>query len=112
MHCAEASQFYVQLYKMGYNIVELVDIGGGLGVDYDGTRSSIKREQHELFDTRIRKRLRYRTLVDVCAKNDLAAAQYHHRVGPVADRPSLGTGLRGTGNYVAAGYGTKTQKFR
>ncbi|MGC8803836.1 MAG: biosynthetic arginine decarboxylase, partial [Bacteroidales bacterium] len=35
----EASQFYVQLYKQGFNI-EFVDIGGGLGVDYDGTRSS------------------------------------------------------------------------
>ena len=34
----EASQFYVQLYKNGFNI-EFVDIGGGLGVDYDGTRS-------------------------------------------------------------------------
>jgi arginine decarboxylase len=35
----EASEFYVQLHKNGYNI-EFVDIGGGLGVDYDGTRSS------------------------------------------------------------------------
>jgi arginine decarboxylase len=35
----EASQFFVQLYKQGFNI-EFVDIGGGLGVDYDGTRSS------------------------------------------------------------------------
>ncbi len=35
----EASQFYVQMYKAGFNI-EFVDIGGGLGVDYDGTRSS------------------------------------------------------------------------
>ncbi|TSA31204.1 MAG: biosynthetic arginine decarboxylase [Porphyromonadaceae bacterium] len=35
----EASQFYVQLYSKGFN-VEFVDIGGGLGVDYDGTRSS------------------------------------------------------------------------
>jgi len=35
----EASQFYVQLRKMGFN-VEFVDIGGGLGVDYDGTGSS------------------------------------------------------------------------
>ena len=35
----EASQFYVQLHKMGYN-VEFVDCGGGLGVDYDGTKSS------------------------------------------------------------------------
>jgi len=35
----EASQFYVQLYLKGFKI-EFVDIGGGLGVDYDGTRSS------------------------------------------------------------------------
>lgn len=35
----EASQFYVQLRKMGFN-VEFVDIGGGLGVDYDGTSSA------------------------------------------------------------------------
>lgn len=35
----EASQFYVQLALSGFN-VEFVDIGGGLGVDYDGTRSS------------------------------------------------------------------------
>ncbi|MDH6358631.1 biosynthetic arginine decarboxylase [Parabacteroides sp. PF5-9] len=35
----EASQFYVQLRTMGFN-VEFVDIGGGLGVDYDGTHSS------------------------------------------------------------------------
>lgn len=35
----EASQFYINLHKMGYK-VEFVDCGGGLGVDYDGTRSS------------------------------------------------------------------------
>ncbi|MBR1719245.1 MAG: biosynthetic arginine decarboxylase [Phocaeicola sp.] len=35
----EASQFYVQLHNLGFN-VEFVDIGGGLGIDYDGTRSS------------------------------------------------------------------------
>ena len=35
----EAGQFYVNLRRMGYNI-EFVDCGGGLGVDYDGSRSS------------------------------------------------------------------------
>lgn len=35
----EASQFYVQLCKLGFDI-DFVDIGGGLGVDYDGTRNS------------------------------------------------------------------------
>ncbi len=34
----EASQFYVQLKKLGCDI-EFVDIGGGLGVNYDGFRS-------------------------------------------------------------------------
>ena len=36
----EAAQFYVQLRKLGFN-VEFTDIGGGLGVDYDGSRSSM-----------------------------------------------------------------------
>ena len=35
----EAAQYYINLHKMGYN-VDFVDYGGGLGVDYDGTRSS------------------------------------------------------------------------
>ena len=35
----EVSQFYVQIRKMGMGL-EFVDVGGGLGVDYDGTRSS------------------------------------------------------------------------
>ncbi len=35
----EAAQYYVNLRKMGYN-VDFVDCGGGLGIDYDGTRSS------------------------------------------------------------------------
>ncbi len=35
----EAAQFYVQLHEMGFKI-DFVDCGGGLGVDYDGTRSS------------------------------------------------------------------------
>lgn len=36
---SEAAQFYVQLHRMGFHI-GLVDCGGGLGVDYDGTRSA------------------------------------------------------------------------
>ena len=35
----EVAQFYVQMQTMNCKI-EYVDIGGGLGVDYDGTRSS------------------------------------------------------------------------
>ncbi len=35
----EISQFYIQIRRMGMNL-EFVDVGGGLGVDYDGTRST------------------------------------------------------------------------
>jgi arginine decarboxylase len=35
----EAARFYAKLYKMGF-AVESVDVGGGLGVDYDGSRSA------------------------------------------------------------------------
>ncbi len=35
----EASRFYAKLYKMGFAI-EYMDVGGGLGVDYDGSRSA------------------------------------------------------------------------
>lgn len=35
----EVGQFYCQLNRLGFKI-EFVDVGGGLGVDYDGTRST------------------------------------------------------------------------
>ncbi len=35
----EVAQFYIELRKLGCNI-DIVDIGGGLGVDYDGSRST------------------------------------------------------------------------
>jgi arginine decarboxylase len=35
----EAARFYAKLYQMGFRI-EFVDVGGGLGVDYDGSASA------------------------------------------------------------------------
>jgi arginine decarboxylase len=37
----EAARFYAKLHKMGFNI-EFLDVGGGLGVDYDGSRSAFE----------------------------------------------------------------------
>ncbi len=34
----EASRYYAKMYKLGFNI-NYIDVGGGLGVDYNGTRS-------------------------------------------------------------------------
>jgi arginine decarboxylase len=65
----EASQFYVQLRAMGYN-VEFVDIGGGLGVDYDGTRSS-SRESSMNYSIQEYVNDSISTLVDVCEKNNI-----------------------------------------
>ncbi len=65
----EAMQFYVQLSKIGFNI-DFVDIGGGLGVDYDGTRSSYGENsmnysiQEYVNDS-------VSAIVDVCVKNGL-----------------------------------------
>lgn len=65
----EAMQFYVQLSKMDFKI-DFVDIGGGLGVDYDGTRSSYGENsmnysiQEYVNDS-------VSALVDVCVKNNL-----------------------------------------
>ncbi len=35
----EATRFYAKLHKMGFPI-DYIDVGGGLGVDYDGSRSA------------------------------------------------------------------------
>ncbi len=35
----ESARFYAKLFKMGFQI-EFMDVGGGLGVDYDGSRSA------------------------------------------------------------------------
>jgi arginine decarboxylase len=36
----EAARYYAKLRKMGVDSIKFVDIGGGLGVDYDGSRTS------------------------------------------------------------------------
>jgi len=65
----EATQFYVQLCKMGYDI-EYIDIGGGLGVDYDGTRSS-SSESSMNYSIQEYANDSISALVDACVKNGL-----------------------------------------
>lgn len=65
----EATQFYVQLSKMGFNL-DFLDIGGGLGVDYDGTRSSAS-ESSMNYSIQEYANDAISALVDVCEKNGL-----------------------------------------
>ena len=65
----EATQFYVQLTKMGFNI-DFVDIGGGLGVDYDGTRSSAS-ESSMNYSIQEYANDSVSALVDACVKNEI-----------------------------------------
>jgi arginine decarboxylase len=65
----EAMQFYVQLQKSGFEI-DFVDIGGGLGVDYDGTRSS-SGENSMNYSIQEYVNDSVSSLVDVCTKNNL-----------------------------------------
>ena len=65
----EATQYYVQLSKLGFDI-DFVDIGGGLGVDYDATRnaaseSSMNYSIQEYANDSVS------ALVDACVKNNV-----------------------------------------
>ncbi len=65
----EASQFYIQLTNLGFDI-DFVDIGGGLGVDYDGTRnasseSSMNYSIQEYANDAVS------ALVDACVKHEI-----------------------------------------
>ncbi len=65
----EATQFYVQLCKMGFDI-DFIDIGGGLGVDYDGTRSS-SSESSMNYSIQEYANDAVSAIVEACTKNDL-----------------------------------------
>ena len=65
----EATQFFVQLSKLGFDI-DFIDIGGGLGVDYDGTRSS-SSESSMNYSIREYANDAVSAVVDACTKNGL-----------------------------------------
>ena len=65
----EACQFYVQLTKLGFDI-DFIDIGGGLGVDYDGTRNSASENSMNYSIQEYVNDSVYQ-LVDACNKNGI-----------------------------------------
>ncbi|WP_289732455.1 biosynthetic arginine decarboxylase [uncultured Duncaniella sp.] len=65
----EAAQFYVQLTQMGFDI-DFMDIGGGLGVDYDGTRNSVSGSSMN-YSIQEYANDAVSTIVDACVKNGI-----------------------------------------
>ena len=59
----EAGRFYVELHKLGAPL-EYLDVGGGLGVDYDGSQTNFDVVD-ELHDAGVRQRHRLRDQGDL-----------------------------------------------
>ncbi|GAB6140664.1 arginine decarboxylase [Methylosoma difficile] len=64
----EAGQFYVELHRLGAKI-EVVDAGGGLGVDYDGSRS--RRESSINYSLDEYAHNIVRSFADICAEKQV-----------------------------------------
>jgi arginine decarboxylase len=64
----EAGQFYVELHRLGAKI-QVVDAGGGLGVDYDGSRS--RRESSVNYSLDEYAQNIVRSFADVCAEKQV-----------------------------------------
>ncbi|MGZ5053208.1 MAG: biosynthetic arginine decarboxylase, partial [Methylobacter sp.] len=64
----EAGQFYVELHRLGANI-KIVDAGGGLGVDYDGSHS--RRESSINYSLDEYAQNIVRSFADICAEKQV-----------------------------------------
>ncbi len=64
----EAGQFYVELHRLGANL-KIVDAGGGLGVDYDGSHS--RRESSINYSLDEYAQNIVRSFADICAEKQV-----------------------------------------
>ena len=88
----EAARFYAKLYKMGFAI-EYIDVGGGLGVDYDGSRSAFDSSTNYTLQEYARD-IVY-NIGDVCNAEKVPHPQHHQRKRPRHRRASQRAGRRG-----------------
>lgn len=74
----EASRYYAELHQLGANI-KVIDVGGGLGVDYEGSRSrndcSINYTLQEYANTIVR------SIHDICATFSLPFPEFFSESG-------------------------------
>ena len=90
----EASQIYVELMKMGCKM-SFLDVGGGLAVDYDGSKTDFPRLD-ELRPQGVRIR-RGRGHSGGMREGERAAADHRQRERTLDRRLSVGAGLRCAG---------------
>jgi arginine decarboxylase len=64
----EISRYYCKLKKLGFPI-QFIDVGGGLAVDYDGSRSSSESSMNYTIDEYARKVVN--TIAEVCAEESV-----------------------------------------
>jgi hypothetical protein len=81
----EAARFYAKLHKMGFAI-EFMDVGGGLGVDYDGSRSAFDSSTNYTLQEYTNDIVYY--IADVCNAGEGAASEHHQRKRPRHRRAS------------------------
>ena len=101
----EATRIYVELVQSGAGL-KFLDVGGGLGVDYDGSSTNWPSSTNYTH-AGVRQRRRGRRPRGLRGREG-GAPRHHHRVGPRAGGAPLGAGLqhprreRGAGRALAA----------
>ena len=96
----EATRFYCQLAKMGFPM-GYIDVGGGLGIDYDGSRLEL-RELDELLDGGVRARRCLQRARDLPLGRGRGAG-HRERVGTGRCGPALHARGRGVRAHQQAG---------
>ena len=87
----EATRVYVELVKTGCGI-KFMDVGGGLGVDYDGSQTNWPSSTN--YTTQEYANDVVAAILEACDTAGTAAPGHRQRVGPGAGRAPLGPGVQ------------------
>ena len=88
----EAARFYAKLSKMGHPM-QFVDVGGGLGVDYDGSRTAFDSSMNYTLQEYARDVVY--NIIDVCDSEKVPHPDHCQRKWPRDRRTSFRPGGRG-----------------
>ncbi len=100
----EASQFFVQLNKMGFNI-EFVDTGGGMDVFMTVHALQVAKAPSTIPSRNMS--TMWCRLSSMCRQTRVPSSQYRYRDGTQPDCPSLRAYLRSAGNGFPARNGRR-----